>query len=311
MPDHQLPASIALAVAATISASVNFATAKQEGKIKLDGPEGEQEYDPFNVTTPEDVAPGEPIDGPQFWSRVCVLRSSRPQTHVYSPHLQIRLVKFVLLLDFIAILILQTVSLGWSVTTLGVRDTIVPALNSFTALYLIFITLSTLNDDIPDVHFTQVVHIGAITTIAALVFGSIAILPSSEITISGQPEGGVSWALYYALVGLYAVACAISLNIPRGPPMHFPPEQIYSEKTVASITSRYRDNVCGIVNDSIIGILFFSYSTKVPRYMIKYNRCCLPGRLRSLCLAIPRKVLRSVTCRSCRLTCVPPTCSEG
>jgi len=73
MPDYRLPASIALAAAATISASVNFATAKQEGKIKLDGPEGEQEYDPFNVTTPEDVAPGEPIDGPHFWSRVCVL----------------------------------------------------------------------------------------------------------------------------------------------------------------------------------------------------------------------------------------------
>ena len=71
MPDYQLPASMALAVAAAISAAVNLATTKREGKIKLEGPEGEQEYDPFNVTTPEDVAPGEPIDGPQFWSRVC------------------------------------------------------------------------------------------------------------------------------------------------------------------------------------------------------------------------------------------------
>lgn len=71
MPDYQLPASVALAAAAAISATVNFATSKQEGKIKLKGPEDEQEYDPFSVTTPEDVAPGEPIDGPQFWSRVC------------------------------------------------------------------------------------------------------------------------------------------------------------------------------------------------------------------------------------------------
>lgn len=74
MPEYQLPAAIALAAATAISASVNLATAKQEGKIKLEGPEAEQqEHDPFNVTTSEDVAPGEPIDGPQFWSRVCTL----------------------------------------------------------------------------------------------------------------------------------------------------------------------------------------------------------------------------------------------
>jgi hypothetical protein len=76
MPDYQLPASIALAASAAISAAVNFANSKHEGNIKLEGPEGEQERDPFNVTTPEDVAPGEPIDGPQFWSRVCTRNPS-------------------------------------------------------------------------------------------------------------------------------------------------------------------------------------------------------------------------------------------
>lgn len=71
MPDYQLTASAALAATAAISATVNIFTPKQEGKIKLQGPEDEQERDPFNVTTPEDVAPGEPIAGPQFWSQVC------------------------------------------------------------------------------------------------------------------------------------------------------------------------------------------------------------------------------------------------
>ena len=72
MPDYQLPASIAVAVAAAISATVNLTTSDQAGNIKLEGPEGEQEHDPFNVTTPEDIAPGEPIDGPRFWFRVCI-----------------------------------------------------------------------------------------------------------------------------------------------------------------------------------------------------------------------------------------------
>ena len=70
MPDYQLPASALVAVAAAISAIVTLATPKPEGNIKLYGPEGEQEHDPFDVTTPEDVAQGEPIDGPRFWSRV-------------------------------------------------------------------------------------------------------------------------------------------------------------------------------------------------------------------------------------------------
>ena len=70
MPDYLFSASIALATAAAISATVNLSASKQKGKIKLEGPEGERQYDPFDVTTPEDVAPGEPIDGPQFWSRV-------------------------------------------------------------------------------------------------------------------------------------------------------------------------------------------------------------------------------------------------
>lgn len=147
---------------------------------------------------------------------------------------------------------------------LDAKDAIVPTLNIFTALYLITVTVSTLNHDIPDVHFTQVVHIGVITTIATLVLGSIVILPSSEISVSGEAVDAVSWGLYCAVVALYAVACAISLSIPRGPALYYPPEQIYSEKTVASITSKYRDNVCGIVNASIIGILLFSHSTKVP-----------------------------------------------
>ena len=145
------------------------------------------------------------------------------------------------------------------------KDVIIPILNAFTALYLIFVTIFTLNHDIPDVHFAQVVHIAVITTTATLVFASIAILPSSEMTVSGQAGDPFSWGLHYVVVALYAIACVITVNIPRGPPLHFPPEQIYSEKTVASTTSRYKDNVCGIVNDSILGILFFSYTTKVPR----------------------------------------------
>lgn len=201
------------------------------------------------------------------------------------------------------------VSLGWSSATLDVKYAVIPILNTLTTLYLIAVTISTLNDDVPHIHFTQVVHIAAITAIATLVFGSIVILPSSQVTTSVEAVDGVSWGLRYAAVALYASACVISLNIPRGPALYFPPEQIYSEKTVASITSRYRDNVCGIVNDSIFGMLFFSYTTKVLSYMTKYNQCRSPSQSRSLCSAIPQKVSKLATYRLSRSTCVRPICS--
>ena len=127
-------------------------------------------------------------------------------------------------------------------------------------------------------HFAQVAHISAVSTVAVLTFGSIAILPSSEITISGQAGDSAPWGLHYAVVGLYAVACTISLSIPRGPALHFPPEQIYSEKIAVSSTGRYRVNVCGIANASILGILFFSYTTKVPSFIARYVRICSPAR---------------------------------
>lgn len=195
--------------------------------------------------------------------------------------------------------------------TLEPRDAIVPVLNAFTALYLISVTIYTLNDEISDAHFTQVVHIATITTIAALVFGSIAILPSSEITVSGRETDAVLWGLYYAVVALYTIACLVSINIPRGPALHFAPEQIYSEKIVASTTTRYKDNVCGIVNDSIVGILFFSYTTKVLLIYEEAQLILLTGSSRLSCSGTPLKVLKSVTCLSCRLICVRPTYSRG
>ena len=309
--DYQLPASIALAATAVISAAVNLVTPKQEGKLRLEGPEGEQEHDPFNVTTPEDVAPGEPIDGPQFWSRVCGPNHSGSRFDTPSSSQQVRFLKFILLLNFVFILILQTISFGWSITILQQKDAIIPILNAFTPLYLIFVTALTLNHDIPDVHFTQVVHIASITTTATLIFTSIAILPSSEVSLSGQAEDAVVWGLHYAIVALYTVACLIAVNIPRGPALHFPPEQIYSEKTVASTTSRYRDNVCGIVNDSILGILLFSYTTKVPPLLTVSNQFRSSSRLRLLCWVTPLKVLKSATCPSCPSICVRPTCFKG
>jgi hypothetical protein len=73
MPEFQLPIAVALATSAAVSSiAYVFDHGKDEGKIKLvdDGTEGE--YDPFAVTTPGDVADGEPLDEAAFWAQVRV-----------------------------------------------------------------------------------------------------------------------------------------------------------------------------------------------------------------------------------------------
>jgi hypothetical protein len=70
MPAHQLPVAITLLVLAVCSfLEFNFSPS-QYGKIKLHGDDEVSSPDPFDVTTPEDIVDGEPLDGQEFWRRV-------------------------------------------------------------------------------------------------------------------------------------------------------------------------------------------------------------------------------------------------
>lgn len=69
MPLYQLPVAATLAASAVTSFAVFLRTQPTEGKIKLTGGDDEH-YDAFDVTTPEDIIDGDPIDEQGFWSRV-------------------------------------------------------------------------------------------------------------------------------------------------------------------------------------------------------------------------------------------------
>ena len=79
MPAFLLETALVLAVSALVSVLVIALTlgGRDEGKIKLphysvdEGSlELEGEYDPFNVTTIDDVVDGYPIDAEAFWVKV-------------------------------------------------------------------------------------------------------------------------------------------------------------------------------------------------------------------------------------------------
>ena len=72
MPQYQLPVAAALGACALFSAALLILSKPvNDGKVKL--PEILQDstsQDPFNVTKPEDIIEGEPVDEAKFWSRV-------------------------------------------------------------------------------------------------------------------------------------------------------------------------------------------------------------------------------------------------
>ena len=84
MPVYQLHVAVALSIALLGSAALyafqSTATKADEGKNVLPVLEGEEGLvrDPYNVTKPEDLVDGQPLDEERFWKRVC----PHPQSHV-------------------------------------------------------------------------------------------------------------------------------------------------------------------------------------------------------------------------------------
>lgn len=137
-----------------------------------------------------------------------------------------------------------------------------PILDVLFALYLLLISVKSLPKDSSTGHFKYVIHMAFLLFVACLSKGSMAIMPSASLTTTEHSTPGDLW---YPALALHLVAFVIVINIPRGPPLYFPPNQIYAEKWLGATTAMKSEseNVCGIVNASIWQILFFSYTTKV------------------------------------------------
>ena len=78
MPEFQLPIAGVLAASTLGSSLVFYLTRSTEGKVQLPrGPirveVGDEVpiHDAFDVTRPEDIVDGYPVDEDKFWLRVC------------------------------------------------------------------------------------------------------------------------------------------------------------------------------------------------------------------------------------------------
>lgn len=105
--------------------------------------------------------------------------------------------------------------------------------------------------------------------------------------ISEAPDAVLISAFDFSVLALYTVACGITTFMPRSPRLHFPPERLYSPKTLASSAPLSYDNVTGYVWGSIYSVLLFAYTT--PIVMLGYTSesleirdlPILPGNMRA------------------------------
>jgi hypothetical protein len=177
---------------------------------------------------------------------------------------------------------LNTGAIGFALASGNREDLLVGILQLLFALYLLAISASLLVQDDAERHSQSIVHITFLSFPAALLLVSAAILPKAAAPGVISDEQRALHGLWYALALMYATTCVVGITTRRGPPLHFPLDQIYSEKTAASITNPDLVNVSGAVGmlfnrrsssvsfltvsstgDSIWGMLMFSYATKV------------------------------------------------
>ncbi|KAJ7635025.1 multidrug resistance-associated ABC transporter [Roridomyces roridus] len=246
MPLYQLEIAVALAVSAVGSSVFLYLNRPTEGKIQLPlhTEDNDLQVDPFDVTKPEDITDGYPIDGEAFWAKT-------------------RRRKLFLSVLLAAVVALQTCTL--TLTLLdgedGPRVLATYALHLAFALYVFAVAAFAINRNDVQTQSESIWHLAALTALPAFCMAFTAILPNDAVIVASFTE--TIQRLWYAVLALYIVACVVAWTTPLGPPLHYPPAAIYSPKTVAAVTNMDEENVTGVVGASPWDVLFFSYTTKV------------------------------------------------
>lgn len=246
----QLEIAVALAVSAFVSLATLYFSRPRPGKIQLpvhtdDALDATITKDSFDVTTPEDIIDGYSLDEEKFWN-------------------QMFLRKLIITVDIACVVVLSAICLGYALANSERNGSVIHAIHASFSAYLLVLSVRSLGQRSAQGHSESILHITTMSTMAVIALASSAIIPRTKPpATSSVAEEPYIQAIWYAIMSLYGVAAVVAFTTPLGQPLHYPPERIYSEKTVMAITNPDPENVCGIVGASAWDQLLFSYTTKV------------------------------------------------
>ncbi|TFK68805.1 multidrug resistance-associated ABC transporter [Pluteus cervinus] len=247
MPRFEFEITVVLVLSAIGSLLAFFAGREKDGKIQLPLTNDTvgHEYDPFDVTTPEDILDGYPVDETTFWNKM-------------------RLRKVLISLLLSLTLVLETIQFGWvNMEDADWRDVATSTLRVSFAAYLLLITVRAVKSQ--SKHAETIIHLATLTTLSSVLLLISTMLPTTPPPVAKLSEEVIIGLqrLRLAVLALYIISASITSTTRRGPRLQYPPERIYFEKTVNAKTNPDPENVCGVVGASPWGVMLFTYTTKV------------------------------------------------
>jgi hypothetical protein len=142
--------------------------------------------------------------------------------------------------------VIDAIFLGWSVANDETADIVVYALSLAFSIYVLVLTVRSINQNITSSHSEFVLHLTTLTTLASVSLGSTALIPATSPTSKVVEGAPALRPLWYAKLSLYTAVCVMAFITQQGPRLRFPPDRIYSEKTILATTNTEEENVCGI-----------------------------------------------------------------
>jgi len=157
-----------------------------------------------------------------------------------------RLRKLILTIILAFALVLNTVSLGYSLASSQLSTIITYGLKTTFFVYLFLLSARSIKQSTSKLHADSIQHISSLLCLSTFLLFCTAIFPDRPAQAS-QPKNKALDGVWYSILVLDIFAWILAFDIPQGPSLHYPCSLIYSEKIIEKTTNKECGNVCGVV----------------------------------------------------------------